>query len=93
MEKVQMMIRFLVFSLVSVCLGVCYAVQPPNIILCMGDDHGGDETAYNGHPYLIAPPVVCFGRNVLGVIDHLNLRGRFFIHLKICLPHSSEYKA
>jgi arylsulfatase A-like enzyme len=31
------------------------SVQPPNIILCMGDDHGWDETGYNGHPYLHTP--------------------------------------
>lgn len=29
--------------------------QQPNIILCMGDDHGWDETGYNGHPYLRTP--------------------------------------
>ncbi len=28
---------------------------PPNIILCMGDDHGWDETGYNGHPHLQTP--------------------------------------
>ncbi|REK21660.1 MAG: N-acetylgalactosamine-6-sulfatase, partial [Planctomycetota bacterium] len=27
----------------------------PNVILCMGDDHGWDETGYNGHPYLHTP--------------------------------------
>jgi len=27
----------------------------PNIILCMGDDHGWDETSYNGHPHLQTP--------------------------------------
>ncbi|MBD3266733.1 sulfatase-like hydrolase/transferase, partial [bacterium] len=27
----------------------------PNIILCMGDDHGWDETGYNGHPHLHTP--------------------------------------
>jgi len=31
------------------------ADQRPNIILCMGDDHGWDETSYNGHPYLQTP--------------------------------------
>ena len=31
------------------------ADQQPNIILCMGDDHGWDETGYNGHPYLQTP--------------------------------------
>jgi len=27
----------------------------PNFILCMGDDHGWEETGYNGHPYLQTP--------------------------------------
>lgn len=29
--------------------------QPPNIVLLMGDDHGWDETGYNGHPHLQTP--------------------------------------
>ncbi len=29
--------------------------ERPNIILLMGDDHGWDETGYNGHPYLKTP--------------------------------------
>jgi arylsulfatase A-like enzyme len=39
----------------------CAAVTPalgaerPNIILLMGDDHGWDETGYNGHPHLKTP--------------------------------------
>ena len=28
---------------------------PPNIILLMGDDHGWEETGYNGHPHLKTP--------------------------------------
>ena len=31
------------------------AQSPPNIILLMGDDHGWDETGYNGHPHLQTP--------------------------------------
>ena len=31
-----------------------YSAQP-NIILLMGDDHGWEETGYNGHPYLKTP--------------------------------------
>jgi len=27
----------------------------PNIVLMMGDDHGWEETGYNGHPYLRTP--------------------------------------
>ncbi|MEM7388213.1 MAG: sulfatase-like hydrolase/transferase, partial [Verrucomicrobiota bacterium] len=28
---------------------------PPNIILLMGDDHGWEETGYNGHPHVKTP--------------------------------------
>ncbi len=28
---------------------------PPNIILMMGDDHGWEETGYNGHPHVKTP--------------------------------------
>jgi len=31
------------------------AAERPNIILCMGDDHGWEETGYNGHPHLKTP--------------------------------------
>ena len=31
------------------------AAEHPNIVLLMGDDHGWDETGYNGHPYLKTP--------------------------------------
>jgi len=31
------------------------AANRPNIVLLMGDDHGWDETGYNGHPYLKTP--------------------------------------
>ncbi|MGZ0169398.1 MAG: sulfatase family protein [Planctomycetales bacterium] len=40
---------------------LCTTVSPalgaerPNIILLMGDDHGWDETGYNGHPHLKTP--------------------------------------
>lgn len=29
--------------------------EQPNIILLMGDDHGWDETSYNGHPFVKTP--------------------------------------
>ena len=31
------------------------AGEMPNILLLMGDDHGWDEVAYNGHPHLKTP--------------------------------------
>ena len=45
---------------VSLCiLALTFGAQaheaPPNIILIMGDDHGWEETGYNGHPYLKTP--------------------------------------
>lgn len=33
----------------------CPAVDLPNIILLMGDDHGWEETGYNGHPHVKTP--------------------------------------
>lgn len=42
---------------------------PPNIILCMGDDHGWDETGYNGHPYLLTPVLDEMARSGLR-LDH-----------------------
>ena len=32
-----------------------FGAERPNIILLMGDDHGWDETGYNGHPHLKTP--------------------------------------
>ncbi len=37
------------------CSANVSADQPPNIVLLMGDDHGWDETGYNGHPHLLTP--------------------------------------
>lgn len=38
------------------CLGASFAAEPPpNIILMMGDDHGWEETGYNGHPHVKTP--------------------------------------
>ncbi len=51
----------------------------PNIILLLGDDHGWDETAYNGHPYLKTP--------VLDEMATLGLKmNRFYSASPICSP-------
>ena len=51
----------------------------PNIILLMGDDHGWDETGYNGHPHLVTP-----------VLDRMAAAGlrldRFFSGHPSCSP-------
>lgn len=51
----------------------------PNIVLLMGDDHGWDETAYNGNPYLKTP--------VLDEIARTGLRlDRFYSGGSSCSP-------
>jgi len=56
-----------------------FADERPNIILLMGDDHGWDETAYNGHPHLKTP-----------VLDEMAASGlrldRFYSAAPVCSP-------
>jgi len=51
----------------------------PNIILLMGDDHGWEETGYNGHPYVKTP-----------VLDEMAASGlrldRFYTASPVCSP-------
>lgn len=55
------------------------AAERPNIVLMMGDDHGWDETAYNGHPYLKTP--------VLDEMARTGLRlDRFYSAASVCSP-------
>jgi len=54
-------------------------ISLPNIVLLLGDDHGWDETAYNGHPYLQTP-----------VLDEMASKGlkmnRFYSASPVCSP-------
>lgn len=68
----------------SGCLLLCgmagvRAAEPPNIILLMGDDHGWEETGYNGHPYVKTP-----------VLDEMAATGlrldRFYSAHAVCSP-------
>ena len=48
----------LIYELMCVVAISCSSImadERPNIILLMGDDHGWDEVAYNGHPHLKTP--------------------------------------
>ena len=51
----------------------------PNIVLCMGDDHGWHETGYNGHSYVATP-----------VLDEMAASGlrldRFYSAAPVCSP-------
>lgn len=68
----------LVGAVATVCVPAP-ADQRPNIILCMGDDHGWDETGYNGHPHLHTP-----------VLDEMAATGlrldRFYSASPVCSP-------
>ena len=59
---------------------VAAADELPNIILLMGDDHGWDETGYNGHPHLATP-----------VLDEMAANGLawtvFTQHIPLAAPH------
>lgn len=60
------------------------AEQRPNIILLMGDDHGWEETGYNGHPHVKTP--------VLDEIAATGLRfDRFYAAHPSCSPTRASF--
>ncbi len=42
-------------AVLGVVLAPARAADRPNVVLLMGDDHGWEETGYNGHAYLKTP--------------------------------------
>ncbi len=46
---------FMLVCAVAITCSTVPADERPNIVLLMGDDHGWDEVAYNGHPHLKTP--------------------------------------
>jgi hypothetical protein len=50
--------------LVAACTAVA-GEERPNIVLLIGDDHGWDETGYNGHPHLKTPVLDEMARTAL----------------------------
>src|SRR3970040_88670 len=73
------------FSLLTLYCGVTRAaVPPPNIVLLMGDDHGWEETGYNGHPHVKTP--------VLDEIAATGLRlDRFYAAHPSCSPTRGSF--
>lgn len=63
---------------VALAAGSVLADERPNIILLMGDDHGWDEVAYNGHPHLKTP-----------VLDEMAAQGLRFDHFYSAHPSCS----
>ena len=73
-----------VLSLVLGCCSAVFAQQPPNIVLLMGDDHGWEETGYNGHPHVKTP--------VLDEIAVTALRlDRFYAAHPSCSPTRASF--
>ncbi len=68
---------------------ICQAIVdaqavPPNIVLMMGDDHGWEETGYNGHPHVKTP-----------VLDEMAATGfrfdRFYSAHPSCSPTRASF--
>lgn len=47
--------HFLLFLLCAIGSSTLATAAAPNIVLMMGDDHGWEETGYNGHPHVKTP--------------------------------------
>lgn len=73
------MLRLTLAATVAFALTSTHAAERPNIILAMGDDHGWEETGYNGHPLLRTP-----------VLDEMAANGlrmdRFYAAHPSCSP-------
>lgn len=61
---------------------VSHAADKPNIVLLMGDDHGWEETGYNGHPHVRTP-----------VLDEIAVTGMRFNHFYAAHPSCSPTRA
>jgi len=70
---------FVLICAVAITCDSVLADEHPNFILLMGDDHGWDEVAYNGHPHLKTP-----------VLDEMAAQGlrldRFYSAHPSCSP-------
>jgi len=82
MMKINRVLVDFIGAVVMILAGMSQSVladERPNFILLMGDDHGWDETGYNGHPYLKTP-----------VLDEMAAQGlrlnRFYAAHPTCSP-------
>ena len=70
-------------SLISaLCISLPASAALPNIILMMGDDHGWEETGYNGHPHVKTP-----------VLDEMAATGLKFENFYAAHPSCSPTRA
>ena len=79
-----MRLPFLLIVLTLATSSAIAAPPQPNIILMMGDDHGWEETGYNGHPHVKTP--------VLDEIAATGLRlERFYAAHPSCSPTRASF--
>ena len=74
----------LLIPIFMMAVGQVDAAERPNFILMMGDDHGWEETGYNGHPHVKTP--------VLDEIARTGLRfQRFYAAHPSCSPTRASF--
>ncbi len=70
---------FIAALIVLFALAPTRAAERPNIVLCMADDQGWGDVAYNGHPQIKTP--------VLDEMSRVGLRfDRFYAAAPVCSP-------
>ncbi|OAI57825.1 N-acetylgalactosamine-6-sulfatase [Verrucomicrobiaceae bacterium SCGC AG-212-N21] len=65
-------------------ISIATAADRPNIILMMGDDHGWEETGYNGHPHVKTPVLDEMARTALRL-------DKFYSQHPSCSPTRASY--
>ena len=77
-------ILFLMAPVATLFASAAASAAQPNIVLMMGDDHGWEETGYNGHPHVKTP--------VLDEIAATGLRfDRFYAAHPSCSPTRASF--
>jgi arylsulfatase A-like enzyme len=84
MNKTPFLLPLLCLSVLAANLFAADKPSRPNIILMMGDDHGWEETGYNGHPHVKTP--------VLDEMARTGLRfNRFYAAHPSCSPTRASF--
>lgn len=84
MNTMRILFHLLLAALAMMATRAGAADARPNIILMMGDDHGWEETGYNGHPHVKTP--------VLDAMAATGLRfDRFYAAHPSCSPTRASF--
>ena len=75
----QRLFCIIAISLILAWQAIAQDTSRPNIILCMADDQGWGDTAYNGHPLLKTPNLDDMSKNGLRF-------DRFYAAAPVCSP-------